>query len=244
MAKAIARTPPPAFLFPNQRFQRPIQRTRRRHCFAPVSGGGGDLGGGRVPVKRHFVSSQKKMKSVACGGPDRACDSVAGLVRPGVAKPDMLRRQGRSPVEWRRPKPCDERPGAPARPSPPRPRPPSGRGGCRSCLCPSGFSGHALGGLPQTAANLCVPPPPSEPSAARWRSSGPGAGPSSGPRRRARPGDGSIRPVRGQTSGHGRFERQRIRTCGLSTLQAPFQRTHGRRRPATQGGSRSRWNPC
>ena len=46
------------------------------HCLTPVSGGGGDLGGGGVPVKRPFRVRPKK----DCGGPDgRKADSCAHL---------------------------------------------------------------------------------------------------------------------------------------------------------------------
>ena len=46
------------------------------HCLTPVSGGGGDLGGGGVPVKRPFRVQPKK----DCGGPDgRNADSCLYL---------------------------------------------------------------------------------------------------------------------------------------------------------------------
>ena len=51
-------------------------RNNRPHCLAPVSGGGGDLGGGGVPVKRPFRVPPKK----DCGGPDgRNADSCPHL---------------------------------------------------------------------------------------------------------------------------------------------------------------------
>ena len=50
--RTIARTPPPAFLFPDQRFQRPRPERFRPHCLAPVVGGGGDLVASDFRVKR------------------------------------------------------------------------------------------------------------------------------------------------------------------------------------------------
>ena len=52
MTEVIARTPPPAFLFPDQRFQRPRPELLRPHRLAPVVGGGGDLVASVFRVKR------------------------------------------------------------------------------------------------------------------------------------------------------------------------------------------------
>ncbi len=53
-SRVIARTPPPAFLFPDQRFQRPEPEAFQSDRLAPGLGGGGDLVASEVRVKRSF----------------------------------------------------------------------------------------------------------------------------------------------------------------------------------------------
>ena len=52
--RTVARTPPPAFLFPDQRFQRPKEPADRPHRLAPGDGGGGDVVASVFRVKRLF----------------------------------------------------------------------------------------------------------------------------------------------------------------------------------------------
>jgi hypothetical protein len=52
----FARTPPPAFLFPDQRFQRPRPEDRP-NCLAPVRGGGGYLAAPVFGVKQFFLKN-------------------------------------------------------------------------------------------------------------------------------------------------------------------------------------------
>lgn len=52
--RTVARTPPPAFLFPDQRFQRPREPENRTHRLAPGCGGGGDVVASVFRVKRLF----------------------------------------------------------------------------------------------------------------------------------------------------------------------------------------------
>ena len=52
--RTIARTPPPAFLFPDQRFQRPTKPVSRPHRLTPGKGGGGDVVASLFRVKRVF----------------------------------------------------------------------------------------------------------------------------------------------------------------------------------------------
>ena len=54
ISRIVARTPPPAFLFPDQRFQRPKEPADRPHRLAPGDGGGGDVVASVFRVKRLF----------------------------------------------------------------------------------------------------------------------------------------------------------------------------------------------
>ena len=54
ISRIVARTPPPAFLFPDQRFQRPKEPADRPHRLAPGDGGGGDVVASLSRVKRSF----------------------------------------------------------------------------------------------------------------------------------------------------------------------------------------------
>src|SRR6185312_733678 len=81
--KVIARTPPPAFLFPNQRCQRP-EPPQRPHRLAPGVGGGGYLVASVFRVNRLFRAffsppEDPGLKSVlAWPRPDQSAKITAG----------------------------------------------------------------------------------------------------------------------------------------------------------------------
>lgn len=66
--KNFARTPPPAFLFPDQRFQRPEPEAFRSHRLAPGVGGGGDLVASVFRVKRFFLKKNLFLRGRFGGG--------------------------------------------------------------------------------------------------------------------------------------------------------------------------------
>jgi len=92
LVRTVARTPPPAFLFPNQRCQRP-DRLRRPHRLTPVAGGGGYLRAAHLGVNRSFRTFSprpKLLKSMRIrrkirSGPPGGCPkrSVAIRLNPG-----------------------------------------------------------------------------------------------------------------------------------------------------------------
>jgi hypothetical protein len=59
--RTIARTPPPAFLFPNQQCQRP-EPLSRPHRLAPGFGGGGYLVASNFAVNRPFSAFCQDVK--------------------------------------------------------------------------------------------------------------------------------------------------------------------------------------